>query len=282
MPSNKDKDQWDQITERITISGDRHDERYADFPFSGILSHYRIAHTGVLSTQHPYELTRVHQNGSCMLATLSGEGKVFVDGQWLTVPEGHACLLPPFAFNSISSTEGEDWTFAWVKYLEDEGSSPVITALSPVTGEFHAEPLQHAISGLYHNMTSIQNKGAENLWVELIHKHVLIFSSSKVEDQRLWTLWNKVQKKLSHQWTVEELASEAKMSTEHLRRLCQKQFGRSAKQQLAHLKMRKARILLSDKNNKVEIVAQEVGFPDVSSFSNAFKKVMGFRPSEMR
>jgi len=104
-------------------------------------------------------------------------------------------------------------------------------------------------------MTSIQNKGAENLWVELIHKHVLIFSSSKVEDQRLWTLWNKVQKNLSHQWTVEELASQAKMSTEHLRRLCQKQFGRSAKQQLAHLKMRKARILLSDKNNKVETVA---------------------------
>jgi len=76
----KDKNDWSNIRERIAISGDLSDERYKDYPFSNILSHYRIAHTGVLTTGDPYELTRVHQNGSCMIATLEGEGKVFVDG----------------------------------------------------------------------------------------------------------------------------------------------------------------------------------------------------------
>ena len=91
-----------------------------------------------------------------------------------------------------------------------------------------------------------------------------------------------MQKDLAHSWSVEELAQEAKMSPEHLRRLCHKQFGRSAKQQLAHLKMRKARILLGDESNKVEAIAKAVGFPNASAFSNAFQKFMGFRPSEMR
>ena len=282
MQSKEDKDDWSQITDRITVSGDKEDARYAHFPFSDILAHYRIAHAGVLTTAHPYELTRSHQNGSCIVATLSGEGKVFVDGKWIPLPEGKACLLPPFAYNSIRSVADKEWTFTWVKYLEDEGASPVVTSLSPVHGAYTATGLQHAIMGLYHNMISLKNKGTENLWVELIHKHVLMFSKPQVEDERLWTLWQEVQQNLSHPWTVEELATKAAMSNEHLRRLCKKQFGRSAKQQLEHLKMRRARILLSDGENKIETVARDLGYPDISSFSNAFKKIMGFRPSQMR
>ena len=282
MQSSENKDDWSQITDRTTISGDHEDARYAHFPFSSILAHYRIAHAGVLATGHPYELTRSHQNGSCIVATLSGEGRVFVDGKWIALPAGKACLLPPFAYNSIRSIEGKDWTFTWVKYLEDEGASPVVTSLSPVHGTYAAAGLQHAIMGLHQNMISFQNKGVENLWVELIHKHVLMFSRPQVEDERLWMLWQEVQQNLAHPWTVEELATKASMSTEHLRRLCKKQFGRSAKQQLEHLKMRKARILLSDGEKKIETVAQDLGYPDISSFSNAFKKLMGFRPSEMR
>lgn len=278
----KDKNDWSNIRERIAISGDLSDERYKDYPFSNILSHYRIAHTGVLTTGDPYELTRVHQNGSCMIATLEGEGKVFVDGKWINLPKGHACLLPPFAYNSIKSVKGQSWTFTWVKYLEDEGSHPVVTALSPVFGTYDARAMQHAVSGLYQNMSTLKNKGTETLWVELIHKHVLVFSKPKVEDERLWQLWNEVQQDLTHPWTVQELAYKANVSTEHLRRLCKKQFGRSAKQQLEHLKMRQARILLSDQHIKVEAVAQRLGYGETASFSSAFKKYMGFSPSEMR
>lgn len=160
-----------KVTERLLVSGDRKDSRYGQFPFSDTLRHYRIAHAGVLTTGHPYELTRVHQDGSCMVASLSGEGRVFVDGKWITLPEGYACLLPPFAFNSIRSVEGKDWTFVWVKYLEDEGIHPVVTALSPVYGSFDAQPLQHAVRGLHEQMRADSDKGAETLWVELIHKY---------------------------------------------------------------------------------------------------------------
>ena len=282
MQLAEDKNDWSNVTERITISGDADDQRYAHFPFSDILTHYRIAHAGVLTTKDPYELTRVHQNGSCIVATLDGEGKVFVDGQWISIPKGHACLLPPFAYNSIRSIKNTTWTFTWVKYLEDEGSHPVVTALSPVYGKYNANAMQHAIMGLHHNMTSVQNKGTETLWVELIHKHVLMFSKPKVEDERLWQVWTEVQRDLTHPWSVQELADKANISTEHLRRLCHKQFGRSAKQQLEHLKMRQARILLSDQQLKIETIAHRLGYPETASFSNAFKNYMGFRPSEMR
>ncbi len=282
MPELRDNDDWSAVLERVTVLGDHSDQRYSDFPTSDILQHYRIAHTGTLTTGHPYELTRTHQSGSCMIATLEGRGQVFIEGSWVTIPKGHACLLPPFAYNSIKSIEGEQWTFSWVKYLENEGENPIVTELTPVYGEFAADCLHHAISGLYHNQQSTQNRGAENLWVELIQKQVLLFSQPKVKDERIWALWKEVQEDLSAPWTVEQLARKANISTEHLRRLCQKQFGRSAKQQLEYLKMRKARILLSDKRNKIETVAKTLGYYDTASFSNAFKKIMGFRPSKMR
>jgi len=278
----EDRNQWDQILERITISGDANDDRYAHFPFSQILSHYRIAHTGVLKTAHPYELTRTHQSGSCLVVTLSGRGRVFINGEWITLSTNSACLLPPFAYNSIRSIADDEWTFAWVKYLEEPQDNPIASAFTPVYGTFPAAPLYHAIMGLHHQLSSLENKGAENLWVELIHKHVLLFAQPKVKDTRLWSLWTDVQQNLSHQWTVEELAEKANMSPEHLRRLCQKQFGRSAKKQLDYLRMRRARILLSNGAQKVEHVARELGYHDLAAFSNAFKKVMGFPPSQMR
>jgi len=279
---NTDRDEWSNVVARITVSGDRDDIRYKEHPFSEIFAVYRIAHCGVLTTDDPYELTRIHQNGSCMVATIQGEGRVFVDGDWVAIPEGHACLLPPFAFNSIRSMAGQQWTFAWAKYLEDEGSHPIVTAMSPVSGRFDPRSMECAIKGLHHNLTTSQDRGMENLWVELIHRHVTIFASPKIEDERLWSLWTEVQKSLSSAWSIEELATRANLSPEHLRRLCKKQFGRSPKQQLTHLRMRKARLLLANTENKVEAVALEVGYPDVASFSNAFKKFMGFRPSEMR
>jgi len=108
-----------------------------------------------------------------------------------------------------------------------------------------------------------------------------MFSRPQVGDERLGALWAEVQNDLSHHWTVQELAQKANLSTEHLRRLCQQKFGRSAKRQLEHehLKMRHARILLSDQSNKVETVAQKLGYKDTASFSNAFKKFMGFPSS---
>lgn len=270
------------MIERFLVAGDSEDQRLVDFPYCSLLWLHRIAHTGFQTTGYPYELTRSFQSGSCMLATVAGKGKVHIDGEWVVLDAGEVCLLPPYTFNSIQSIEGHEWSFIWVKYLEDLGSQPVVSAVSPVHGRFDPLPLKHAIHGLYDACQSGVCTSAQNLWVELIHKYVLHFAQPKVGDKRLWNLWYAVDQKLGYPWTLSEMADIANLSTEHLRRLCLKQFGKSPKQYLVYLRMRKARYLLGSSDAKITMIAAKLGYVDSQTFTKAFKKHHGISPSAMR
>lgn len=79
---------------------------------------------------------------------------------------------------------------------------------------------------------------------------------------------------------LERLARLAHMSTEHLRRLCHRQLGRSPMHHVIFLRMRRAAELLSTTNDKVETIANAVGYQNPFVFSNTFKKWTGWRPSE--
>jgi len=277
----QNKDVWDNIKVRHLVAGDENDNRLEGELFSDLLSQYRIAHLGVLETGHPYELTRVKQNGSCFIATISGEGRVLLEGEWHVIPEGSACLLPPFVDNSIKTT-GDNWTFAWVKYLEHEETRPVGTSLSPVIDEYDSSSFVHACMGLYTSCVAKKDLAIETLWLELIHKHVLSFAHSKVDDGRLWELWQTVEADIERHWSLKEMAAFSNMSGEHLRRLCKREFGRSPMQQLTHIRIRKARFLLATTRLKISAIARGVGYCDEFHFSNVFYKVTGSRPSNYR
>ena len=53
-------------------------------------------------------------------------------------------------------------------------------------------------------------------------------------------------------------------------------------QHLTFLRMQRARHLLSVTDDKVEVIAHSVGFESSFTFSNTFKKWIGWRPSEQR
>ncbi|MCC6231431.1 MAG: helix-turn-helix transcriptional regulator, partial [Verrucomicrobiales bacterium] len=81
-------------------------------------------------------------------------------------------------------------------------------------------------------------------------------------------------------WTLDDVARLAHMSGEHLRRICQRELGRSPMQHITFLRMRRAAELLASTQLKVEVVATEVGYQNPFVFSNTFKKWTGWRPSE--
>ncbi|MEY3896574.1 MAG: hypothetical protein RLZZ214_2094, partial [Verrucomicrobiota bacterium] len=111
---------------------------------------------------------------------------------------------------------------------------------------------------------------------------VLRFAQPHRSDDRLWRVWQRVETDLARAWTLDELAAIACLSGEHLRRLCRKELGRSPMQQLTHLRLHRARHLLSITDDKVEVIARAVGFESAFTFSNTFLKWIGWRPSEFR
>lgn len=266
------------------VKSDRSDARpwLNEQPLCEALKKHHIAHVGVMHARAPFRIARTDPSGTFMMACQQGEGLVMVDGKWETLGAGQACLLPPFVKNSFRCIAGKPWSFTWVRYLESRERLPIISANTPVLGDYDHDMLTHAILGLHAECSRENTIAMTEQWSQLIHAYVMQFAQPHHYDERLVGLWIAVQKDLARPWTLEDFANIAFVSDEHLRRLCQKHLGRSPMQHLTFLRMQQARQLLRETQDKVETIAHAVGYESAFAFSNTFTKWVGWRPSEHR
>ena len=267
------------------VRSDTHDPRpwLADAPVCSLLKVHNIAHTGRMWARSPFEVIRAEASGTFALVGLEGEGETLVDGKWRHLAAGDICLLPAFAPTGIRSVPGKLWTFAWVRYKETRGTSPILSTHSPVIHQGKVHTLGLAIAGLFVECSGNQGDAAAlHHWVELIHGFVDRAAQPYHGDDRLWRIWQEVDRDLGRNWRLDDLAEVGKISPEHLRRLAQKQLGRSPIQHLTYLRMRKAVALLAATDEKLETIAAQLGYESPFTFSNAFKRWTGRRPTEYR
>ena len=254
----------------------------AGFPLCPALNQFRIIHVGIMEAGAPTRIVRTKQTTTYFLACFGGKGKVLIDGRWRVCGAGFACLMPAHTLNAFEAVPGIRWEFCWVCYQQPAGQRPIADAASPVMARFDWLPLHAAILGLMHECGGPAQPAMIQHWVELIHGYVLRFAQPLEHDDRLRLLWERVTAQLAEPWTLVRLAREAGYSKEHLRRLCQRQLGRSPIHQVTYLRMRRAAELLNTTERTIEAIAQEVGYQNPFVFSNAFTKWIGWRPSEYR
>ncbi|MBK1831305.1 helix-turn-helix domain-containing protein [Verrucomicrobiaceae bacterium R5-34] len=270
------------VMEVVQADAETEREWLLDKPVSPLLAQHNIVHAGVMHAQFPFEISRSNQSGTFMMACFSGEGRVLADGRWIKIKAGQACLLPPFVANALKSVKGTTWEFCWVRYVENRDSAPIVSANSPVRGDYDAEPMRHAVRGLIAECQAATSPASQHHWVQLIHDYVVRFAQPHQSDERLWKLWKAVESDLAKDWNLSAMSEKACVSEEHLRRLCKKQLGRSPVQHLTYLRMRRANELLSATDLKVDAIASTIGYTSGAHFSNAFTKWVGIRPSEYR
>jgi AraC-like DNA-binding protein len=207
-------------------------------------------------------------------------GKVLVAGRWLACRAGHAALLPPGTLQAFHAVPGQPWEIAWVRYQELPGQRPLATAQTPIVAKYDAEPLRLAILGLHGESSGHAVPAIMEHWVRLVHEYVVRFAQPAELDERLWRLWEKVSASLEKPWTLSLMSRETHLGEKQLQRLCHAQLGRTPRQQLIWLRMRRAADLLSDSSAKIETIAKRVGYENPFVFSSTFKRVMGWSPSE--
>lgn len=240
-----------------------------------------IAHVAVVDAAAPYTIVRTHLSGAFMQVCLGGEGQTLLDGRWLAHTPGYASFAPAHVLHAFHCLPGKRWQLCWVRFMPSSPRS-LAGAMSPSLTRFDGRPLEHAVRGLFHEVSTGDDPGSSAIWVDIIERYVARIVDPWQREPRLNSMWNAVLADLGRPWVLEEMARLANISPEHLRRLCWENFGRSPGRQLTAMRMARAAHELVTTQRKIEAIARDVGYSNPFTFSNTFKRLTGFRPSEYR
>jgi AraC-like DNA-binding protein len=240
-----------------------------------------IAHVAVMDAAEPYTIVRTNLSGAYMHVCLGGEGRTLLDGRWYAHKAGMTSFAPAHVLHAFHCTPGQRWQVCWVRFMPSASRSAE-NAVAPGMTLFDGRALEHAILGLASEMQGAVDPGSCAMWVEMIERYVERVVEPWQREPRLVGLWNTVQQDLGRAWTLADMARLARTSEEHLRRLCQKSLGRSPGKQLVALRIAQAAHHLATSGESVEVIARGVGYVNPFAFSNTFKRVTGFRPSDYR
>ena len=242
----------------------------------------RIARVGLDECATPYTRIRLRPAGSFFLETSAGEGRILLDGRWQRVKAGALCLAPPRVLNAFHAVPSKRWSLAWVRCDEPPSIQPLVGASSPVRIRSGAGELTRILAGLRAEHEGPRDPRMIHHWVGLLHGSLQRFARPWQGQQRLWKLWEEVGRDPAQDWTLTTLAARVHMSTEHLRRLCLRELGRTPMQQLTSLRIQRAKELLETSDDKLEAIAPMVGYLSALVFSRAFKRWVGLTPTEYR
>jgi AraC-like DNA-binding protein len=240
-----------------------------------------IAHVAVMDAAQPYTIVRTNLSGAYMHVCLGGEGRTLLDGRWYAHKAGMTSFAPAHVLHAFHCIPGQRWQVCWVRFMPSASRSAE-NAVAPGMTLFDGRALEHAILGLASEMQGAVDPGSCAMWVEMIERYVERVVEPWQREPRLVGLWNTVQQDLGRAWSLADMARLARTSEEHLRRLCQKSLGRSPGKQLVALRIAQAAHRLATSGESVEVIARGVGYVNPFAFSNTFKRVTGFRPSDYR
>lgn len=253
-----------------------------DFASAPQLSTRGILQAGVSTTPPPLRIDGQSQADALWMVCFNRPAMVSVRGAWQPYDAGTACLLKNPAAINIDPGDDSDWGYAFVSYAGNLGGMAPERFNGSLCRPWQAGGLVQAIRGLHAEAAGGNSPALVHHWVELIHCYVIGFSSPSKTDERVTRAWRVIAANLRRDWSVDDMASVAMMSSEHFRRLCLKDLGCSPMKHLTTLRVQKAADLLSSTDSKIEAICEEVGYEYRSTFSNVFTKVLGVRPSAYR
>lgn len=240
------------------------------------LRQHHIVSSGISITCDNFNGKESHPATGRLLTCFSGEGRILIEGEWRESVRGTVYVMPPKTSHAYASVS--KWVTGWVVYSAHK--TGLATLAQPALVETDPRQLEYILSGLCHEASINPNSAALEHWVGLLdHQSSQIVSS--LHPSRLARLWQAVQENPETQWDLSSLAKLAGLGSEHLRRLCILETGHSPMQHVTHLRMQRAISLIAS-GQKMESVAENVGYDNAYAFSAAFKRVCGKSPSLFR
>ncbi len=263
-------DTWARITSHL------------DFPI--LLEKYGIIMGGHTVTRRGNLFIRKNPVTTQMLVCCSGEAVALIDDRWVTLSPGMAYITPRKKQHAYFASPGKEMEFSWVIF-EGDGPESIRSYMrrdQPYIISVDPNLLSFPLLGLYNETIHLKDELTMESWVQLVITYTRRALAGNELDPRLRRLWIAVEADISRDWTCESLASIARVSEEHLRRLCHLAYGLSPIKRLYYLRLRLASELLAYTELGMEQIAERTGYSDAATLSRAFSRNRGISPARYR
>lgn len=255
-----------------------------------------ITHIGYFpkATAH-YRERRKGCEDNIFIYCTQGKGHFIIDDNQIEVKANEFLMVPATDKYLRYWADAEDpWTIYWIHFrgkdLNEFNNSLKITLNSgPIQIPFNQKALDiwdniytslemgYNIENLCNSTFCLYHFLATFVFFE---KHITIVEKEK-EDIIAESI-KYLKSHLNEKLRVEDIAGKYNLSNSHFAGLFKKSTGMSPIDYFIHLKMQRACQLLHSSDDKVSVVAHQLGYDDQYYFSRIFKKQMGLSPEQYR
>ena len=218
-----------------------------------------------------------------------GQGEVFIEDEWHTVPEGAAIYIPTGKTVKYRPLKGSEWTTCWITFAGRYAQNFLALGTCVLTGDFSF--ISAAIDEMYANFDS--EDGEEFCQSSL---YFLLLKIRKLtatrRDKKTSASDTKARVNLSVKFIMEHfkddlsvagLAKNCGVSEEYFCRLFKATTGTNPITYINRLRVANACDLLTlYPNEKIEVIGCECGFKSSAYFNRVFKAEMGESPGAFR
>ena len=220
-----------------------------------------------------YWLLHFVVSGKGVFKTLRGE---------YTLEKNDVFVIRPYEVTYYEADSENPWEYYWIGFSSSIALPAKLTESDTLYAPFLAELFRDMINA---EDVSAGGRGFESflcakIWEIISRLEMLEDHHSPLADGYVRTAVNIMKNEYQSGVSVEDIAHRLHLNRSHFSTTFKRVMGRSPREYLISLRMKKAAEWLRGGGISVSVTAASVGYPDVFTFSRAFKNYYGVSPTE--
>lgn len=215
--------------------------------------------------------------------TKKGGVTVSVDGKKYPMSANEFILIKPYEEHKLIISK-RSFAFTLKFELDDSFSEQLKTTVIPV--KQNKDILQYFLADSTLSFKTGTKIMEHFLWIFLLRNFEDFFADSKehfpAKNPVLIPVLEYLQRNITENLSLSEIASMASLSVSHFIKIFRDETGVPPLAYINSLRMERARKLLKYSDMNISMIADSLKYPDIHSFSRAFKKACGCSPSQYR
>ncbi|MEG0256404.1 MAG: AraC family transcriptional regulator [Vagococcus sp.] len=221
-----------------------------------------------------------------------GEGLLEIENQKIEVHENQLFIVPANVISTYTANKQNPWKYSWIGFTGIESVNFVQTLIQSSAPDFvmncsdvsfYEKRIEEIIKlnqntlASYFKINGIMYDIVGTLLgeceIETVNNHEISPSFQAMRYMELH-YHDDIQ--------ISDIAYSVGIHPNYLSAMFKKEIGVSPKKYLTSLKINKAKKLLTESEDPINLIASSVGFNDALSFSKFFRKELGTSPTEYR